>query len=175
MDTLEYLQADHKRLRNVLEKLKRELAAGEAANLQFMQDLVTSYSDYFNRVHHPLEDHLFEYVLRRETSRHHDTERALMQHGELIRRTSRFLARLDQALHGGIVRRDDLLRAGWQFLEANLEHMALEERTAFTRAREHLSADDWAAIESHTCLHHRADVRTSASAEDRAGLLQPVH
>ncbi len=160
MDTLEQLIADHERLRDVLALLKRELTAGEAADLQLMHDIVTHYSEYFNRVHHPLEDHVFEYMLRHGAVRQHGAEQALMEHGELIRVTARFWSLLDQALHDGIMSREDLARTGWQFLNANLDHMAHEERTAFIWAREGLNDEDWAAIGSQPVAHDRTAVNT---------------
>lgn len=178
MDTLEILTADHERLRDVLALLKRELTACEAganADLQLMQDIVTHYSEYFNRVHHPLEDHMFEYVLRRGGTREEGAKRALMEHGELISHTARLGSLLDQALHGGIMLRDELVGAGRRFLDSNLDHMANEERTAFAWARESLEEADWTAIRSRTAAHDRMAAGSALVQDELAKYLRQVN
>lgn len=60
MDILENLIADHARLRDALALLKRALAAGDAADLYLMHRIVTHYAEYFNHVHHPLEQRVFD-------------------------------------------------------------------------------------------------------------------
>lgn len=171
MNTLDQLIADHIRLRDVLALLKHELAAGNEADLQLMQDIVTHYSEYFNRIHHPLEDQLFEYLLRRNTFQQHDAGQALTEHRELTRHTDQFLRLLDQALQGGIMPREALFETGWQFLHTNLDHMEHEERTAFTWAGQELTEQDWAEIGSRPVMRDLTDAHAIGVQKDCATFL----
>ena len=146
MKILDRLMQDHELLRDLLMLFGHELATfekGEHADLQLMQDIARHYSEYFNRVHHTLEDALYECLLARGMPHGQGADQALVQHAELTAATGRLLATLGNVLNGVIMPRSQLVSAGQRFVELNLAHMALEERTVFVRAREMLTENTW--------------------------------
>lgn len=173
MDVLDELAIDHSRLRDVLTQLEYELVAGNAANLRTMHDIVSHYSEYFNRVHHPLEDHIFEYMLRRGAIREHGAEQALKEHGELTRDTALFGVLLNGALYDGIMAREELIQTGWRFLEVNLDHIAREEQTTFVWACKLLTDDDWAAIAAHPLSQKRTELLATSIQNECARFSKP--
>lgn len=149
MSTLDDLILDHHRLRTLLDLFERELSLFESdgdADLQLMEDIASHYAEYFNRIHHPLEDRLYTYLTRQGLSEHRDTAQALMEHTELAACTNAVLSHLNAILHGEIVQRPQLVAMGHEFLQANRDHMAQEEQTMFVRARDQLTPDNWREI-----------------------------
>lgn len=146
---LDHLILDHDRLRNLLALFERELACcerGDAADHQLMHDIAQHYSEYFNRVHHPLEDRMFEDLIGHGMPRFHGAEQALTEHAELIAGTGLLRARLDEALHDQPVSRAALIEAARDYIDLNLAHMRHEEQTVFAWARDRLDEVDWAAV-----------------------------
>lgn len=150
MSTLDRLSLDHDRLRTLLILFESELDAfeeGDAADLQLMYDITWHYSDYFNRVHHPLEDRMFECLLHHGSPPRHGAERMLMERAELIAGTGTLLTQLDEALQGAIVSRTALITSARQFLASNRAQMDHEEQTVFGWAEDRLSEENWREIE----------------------------
>lgn len=146
MKILDRLIQDHDLLRDLLMLFGHELAAfeqGEHADLQLMQDIARHYSEYFNRVHHTLEDALYEFLLAQGMPAGQGADQALVQHAELVSATGRLLAHLGDALNGVIMPRSQLVSAGQRFVDLNLAHMAHEERTVFVWAREIVRENAW--------------------------------
>lgn len=162
MHILDRFVTDHERLRSLLTLFEQELAAYDAdagGDLQLMQDIANYYAEYFNRYHHPLEDHLFELLLQRDPGQRDDAVRGMTEHEQLLRSSDRLLSVLDQVLHGSILPREKLLGTGRRFLRQNLEHMQREEQDAFARAARCLTATDWRAVTAEAAyLAERVDV-----------------
>ncbi len=151
MNILDELLADHRRLHDLLSLFERELVTydnGGSADLQLIQDIAAYYAEYFNRVHHPLEDCLFECLLSRAPRRNAGARSATSQHDSLRCATDRLLAALDRALHDTMATRAELTDAGRQFLQQNRDHMRHEESHPFKQARQCLTARDWQAIDT---------------------------
>jgi hemerythrin-like domain-containing protein len=149
MLTLDNLILDHNRLRKLLELFEGELSlfeAGYDVDLQLIEDIVSHYAEYFNRVHHPAEDRLFEYLVQQGLPDLQNAEQAIMEHAELETCTNTVLQYLADILHGGMVLRPRFIAASRQFILKNREHMANEEETVFAWARDRLSPDEWREI-----------------------------
>lgn len=141
MEIVEKLTRDHELLRSLLRLFEHELLTFEhdgEADLQLMQDIARHYSEYFNHVHHRLEDTLYERLLARGVIPEQETNQAVVEHAELITSTANVLSNLNKALNGVIVPRLQLVDAGHRFIDLNMEHMALEERTIFQWAGDKL-------------------------------------
>lgn len=150
MDILDRLVADHERLRQLLQLFERELSAfehDEAGDLQLMADIVGYYSQYFNGLHHPLEEYLFERLSLYPASQDTAPEVDVADHALLAEATHRLGSLLDEALNGGLCLRADLVSCGHRFVEHNLAHMRHEEQGSFRLARQHLGDRDWSAVE----------------------------
>ncbi len=146
---LDKLISDHGRLRQLLALFERELDCcerGDGADHQLMYDIVQHYSEYFNRVHHPLEDRMLEDLICHGLPKFRDAEQALTEHAELTATTGHVRARLDEALHDQPVSRTALIEAARRYVDLNLEHMHHEEQTVFVWARDRLDDVDWFAV-----------------------------
>ena len=161
MNILDELTADHRRLRKLLTLFERELDDYEDsgdASLQLMLDIAHYYSDYFNRFHHPLEDCLLERLSQAHSQADFGAGHAMAEHGQLIDVTHDLLMALDEALHGAILPRAELVDAGRRFVDINLHHMNQEELGPFVQASIQLKDADWLALASRVAvLQDRTD------------------
>ena len=143
---LKRLRSDHQRVRVLMELFENELKAdstGGNTDYELVHEIVTYCSEYLNRFHHPLEDRLFERMLRRDPSLEKPLDRILAEHSSLIRDTGLLLYMLDQLLLGEMLSRQKLADGAGQFVSRNREHMRREEETIFSHAAELLSEEDW--------------------------------
>jgi hemerythrin-like domain-containing protein len=147
---LRRLKLDHKNLVLLLAVLQKQLDDfhdGSEHDTDLTCELVEYLASYEDQVHHPTEELVFARL--RELSDEHRAvlDRLQEEHHILIVKNKRFADSLEAIMHGGVLLRADLEAEGRDLLQMLRAHMDLEENTAFTAAVEHLSEEDWDAIE----------------------------
>ncbi|MBS1191412.1 MAG: hypothetical protein H6R10_3204 [Rhodocyclaceae bacterium] len=166
---LAIIQDEHRSLAAVVRGLLHlvdEAVQGRARLDVALVKSMLHYIDAFpERLHHPKEDaYLFERLSSR-TSAFDETLRKLhVEHagnGALVRQMEAALDRYAREEGGAL---SGVVAAVNAFADAQWEHMNLEENTILPAAREHLTAEDWAAI--HGAFLANGDPRFDQDLED---------
>lgn len=157
---LEHLRIDHVRMaqiRTVLEhQMRRFSTTADGPDFGLLQELVDYISEYPDTIHHPLEDRLFEHVLRKGVT---PAERQLIgsnfeQHVEIKERTRKLSSDVQAVLNGAVVPADRLQADVTAYVELQLKHMLVEERQLFPLADRLFSMADWRTIEAELGENH---------------------
>ena len=150
-ELLNRLAEDHRRLARLLDLLEGMLDRfhdGEEPSYDLMCELLEYMIDYADQVHHPSEDLIFERLLQAPGQGHDVLRRLMLQHDTLAQLNRRFRESLEGIVHEEVLRRDEVEQQGREVLNTLREHMVLEDTEAFPIAREALSEEDWAEIET---------------------------
>jgi len=124
------------------ERLKR-------VDYYLLRDIIGYLHDYPNEVHHPLENRLFEILLKRKPTMKKAVLRLLHDHEIVSQKTQELLDLLDQAIDDPSQENDTTVRKtcrdfGWH----QQEHMKFEDLELFPVALVSMSPEDWRGIES---------------------------
>ncbi len=155
---LETLHAEHRniaRLLNAMEYQIERLATAENPDYDLLQSIANYFCDYPDRCHHPKEDAVF-----RQLQAKHPTEVATVgdlakEHRDAYARVRRFRDNIQAIFRDEILPRDTVLSAGRSFIDAEREHMRMEEELFFPLAASVLDEEDWRSIEGS--LRQRQD------------------
>lgn len=146
---IERLGKDHARIDGVVQEFA-ELTevVSDALDWQRLGELV-EFLDYFaDRVHHPLEDRLFDRLVNKGLT---PTERHLVfknlgQHQEIQSLTEALIEEIDKARHGGAVDLDDFRELVASYLGLQRRHMRFEESHLFPLLEAEFDNGDWNAL-----------------------------
>ena len=137
-EVISRLKTDHRRMRNVLGALQKKLNQLSTTISERDSDhlfcLISYMSVYPDKVHHPLEDRLFNLLAHAQL----DTEQAAnieslsYQHTQLLTLTEQFLSNLDELDSDFELEsfRNDLTN----YINLQMEHMTFEENKIFPMA-----------------------------------------
>jgi hemerythrin-like domain-containing protein len=151
---LERLHTDHARLLKVLSVLEHQMArfceSDDGPDFALLRDVVDYVIEYPDAIHHPLEDHLFEFVVSRGVT---PTERALIlanrdQHVDIRPATKKLSVDIRYVLNGAVISAERLMSDAAAYVDMQRAHILTEERQLFPLADRILSFDDWARLES---------------------------
>ena len=144
----------------LIERLSRDHARIAAAVTEFGQlaDTVTAELDwqrlselcgfldyYADRIHHPLEDRLFDHLLNKGVTptERHLVFRNLSQHQEIATLTSTACALIDQARQGGTIDVDEFRELALNYVSLQQRHMRFEEAHLFPLLDAEFDNNDW--------------------------------
>lgn len=147
---LDIVRDEHRAMAAVLDALVHVVRGIESGRMRPDHTLLASMIDYIaempDKLHHPKEDRIFA-ALRRKT---HEVDAQLDvlegEHQRAVPATSaldRALVHYLQAGADGFAGFRDAVQA---YAGAEFKHMSMEERYIFPKARQHLDAADWEAI-----------------------------
>lgn len=148
---IDWLQIDHRNMRQLLRVLEEEIDvynAGGVADLDLMKQIIEYTLNYPCLIHHPREDFLFRRLLVRDPASRLLVGDLTREHDELAELTQRFAA----ALHN--VSRDVELPRDWfdnlarGYIATVRQHMTIEEKTLFPRVLAMLEDHDWAELDA---------------------------
>jgi len=174
-DVVSALYAEHRyaaRLLDLLEEQRAALSRGEAIDCEASLGAMTYMTQHSDAYHHPREDAMFARLAKRDPrlmTRIAEIERA---HQTIGSDGKKLLAALQRLQTGS--RADDAgvaSRMG-DYVGAMREHMAIEERDLFPRARQVLDDDDLAKIDR--ALRRVTDPLFEASVRDAYAAYNPV-
>ena len=148
-DIMDQLKADHRNIANLLDTLERQISVVRnegVANFDLMHDIMTYMAHYPDHTHHPIEDLVFDKLLEHDEDAESIVARLGREHVALGEKGQRFLEMLRHVVDGAMVERDVLDNAGSDFVAFLRSHMEIEDRDAFPRAENTLTAEDWQAV-----------------------------
>ncbi|MDH3378041.1 MAG: hemerythrin domain-containing protein [Gammaproteobacteria bacterium] len=150
-DIMQQLHLDHRNVAtmlNILEKHLKAVRELEVADIELMHDVMVYMTSYPDRVHHPMEDFVFQRVKEKCSTNHEVLGVVEREHQELSSKGKRFREMLDHVVDGSMVLREELESAGSDYVASLRRHMAIEDSKAFPLAERVLEADDWAWVAS---------------------------
>jgi len=143
---IDQLEQDHANMANLLVILN-----GELDNIRRVQDpdyelmrMILEYMlTYPDAVHHPKEDVIYQILIRQRPDLADTLYDLEADHEETGKQTRAFADMLNQAQGGEAIGREELCKAGQDFVDAYRIHMRKENQEIFPKAREHLTFDNW--------------------------------
>jgi hemerythrin-like domain-containing protein len=149
---LETLHEEHKNIARLLDAMENQierLATASNPDYDLLQSIANYFCDYPDRCHHPKEDVVF-----RQLQAKHPAEAATIgdlakEHRDAYARVHRFRDNIQAIFRDEILSRDSIINAGQSFVDAEREHMRMEEEMFFPLAASVLDEEDWRSIESN--------------------------
>ena len=148
---IDKLREDHAhigRLLNMFEEQVRLIHANENPDAPLMQDIMAYMTHYPDLIHHPLEELIFEHIIRIDASAKALLEPLSEQHDVLGRAGHQLKASVDCLESEALVLREVLDKQASDYLSLVRKHMKLEEESAFPLARKLLDKGEWENIRS---------------------------
>ncbi|OOZ38945.1 hypothetical protein BOW53_13650 [Solemya pervernicosa gill symbiont] len=161
--TLARLYRDHlnsNRLMDILEGQLEVLKFTKPLPAKLMSEIVSYVREYTDKIHHPIEDHLYQVLLARTDRGHDEMEELLGQHLIVVDLTRKMLQAVDSADGGDNDSIDRLIEAGRELISHQRNHMNFEDRMAFPLLQEELKDEDF-------------DIAAGALPDDEDPLLDP--
>lgn len=141
------LREDHRHLQQVLAVLEAQIEAlGRAEDVDFdlMLDAMTYITEFPNRLHHPVEDVLFEQLARREPGAATACREQIAEHERLFHDSAALYGLLEAIqMDEATLTRDRLLADGRAFIAAQRAHLTREEAELLPLAERVLDRADW--------------------------------
>lgn len=144
---LDYLQVDHRNMRQLLRILDEELQAYEtrgSADFDLMKQIMEYTLHYPSLIHHPREEMLFRRLLERDSPSKALVGDLTREHEELARLTHRFAAALHNVAHDVELPRALFTKLADEYVMRSRHHMETEEKKFFPRLLAVFSDEDWA-------------------------------
>jgi hemerythrin-like domain-containing protein len=143
---IERLGRDHARIAEVVDEFS-ELAATVQQELDWARllELVEFLGYFADRIHHPLEDRLFDHLLMKgltPTDRHL-VFRNLGQHQKISSLTESVLLMITQALKGATIDIEEFRDSALDYVSLQRRHMRFEEIHLFPLLEAEFENSDW--------------------------------
>jgi len=148
---IQSLREEHRNSRRLLGMLDHHvglLAGGADPDYDLLLAITNWFCDYPDRCHHPKEDALFNRLRQKapaEAARVGDLAR---EHRDAAARARRFRDTLQAIFREAVVAREKAIGAARSFVDAEREHMKMEEELLFPIALRVLDEEDWRAVET---------------------------
>ncbi len=146
---LERLSRDHARIAGVVQQLSElaDATSGEP-DWEGLDELIGFLDYYADRVHHPLEDRLFDHLMNKGLT---PTERYLLfrnlgQHEELSSMTGQLSDQVAEGREGRVVDPAAFLEDVSAYITLQRRHMRIEEDQLFPLLDQTFDNDDWNAL-----------------------------
>ncbi len=134
-------------LQNSLEKQIKQLAPGSKPDYRILSDMLDYIANYPDEFHHPLEDIIYERLVKRHHASISAVEELLAQHKDMARETQFLLKKVNAICAGKQTPMRNQLRQDLQsYVEFYRAHIDLEEGEVFPAAKKYLQESDWQAI-----------------------------
>ena len=148
---MEQLKSDHVNISRLLATLEEQIDvvhAEQNADFELMHDIMVYMTHYPDHTHHPMEDLVFQKLLRHDDSANSIVARLGREHAALAEKGQRFMEMLRHVVDGALVERDVLENAARDYIDFLRSHMTIEDSDAFPRAESMLSEEDWDDVAS---------------------------
>jgi hemerythrin-like domain-containing protein len=146
---LERLGRDHARIAGVVRELSESADdIGGEPDWDRLQELLGFLDYYADRVHHPLEDRLFDHLVNKglTPTERHLVFRNLGQHEEIKTMTERLVRQVEEARSGGVVDIADFVENVAAYVALQIRHMRFEENQLFPVLDQAFENSDWNAL-----------------------------
>jgi hemerythrin-like domain-containing protein len=148
---IEKLHEEHRNIRRVLAVLDDQverLARGAHPDFDLLLAIATYFCDYPDRCHHPKEDAIFRQLLAKSPASAVSIGDLAREHRDAHARVRRFRDNLQAIFRDEVVSREKIVGAARSFIDAEREHMKMEEEVFFPTAANALDEQDWRVIEA---------------------------
>jgi hemerythrin-like domain-containing protein len=147
---LETLHEEHRNIARVLNAMENQierLATATNPDYDLLLSIANYFCDYPDRCHHPKEDIVFRRLLARHPAEAGVVGDLAKEHRDAYARVRRFRDNIQGIFRDEILPRDRVLTAGRSFIDAERNHMRMEEELFFPLAASILDEEDWRSIE----------------------------
>jgi hemerythrin-like domain-containing protein len=174
-DVVSALYAEHRyaaRLLELLDEQRRALSRGRPIDLEASLGAMTYMTQHIDAYHHPREDAMFARLAKRDPSRVTRIAEMERAHRTIGSAGRQLLAALQRLQEGSGADKADVASRMGDYVGAMREHMAIEERDLFLRARQVLDHEDLAKIDR--AFRRVTDPIFEASVRDALTAYPPV-
>jgi hemerythrin-like domain-containing protein len=146
---LERLSRDHARIAGVVKRLA-DLAEelDSSPDWSSIAELIDFLDYYADKVHHPLEDRVFDYLVNKglTPTERHLVFKNLRQHEEIIGMTETLARQASEAAAGTPVDVPEFTDALLAYISLQMRHLRFEENQLFPLLDQGLDNSDWNAL-----------------------------
>lgn len=149
---IETLREEHRniaRLLNVMEDQVEMLVTACNPDLNLLQGIANYFCEYPDRCHHPKENVVLQKLQAKYPMEAATVGDLAKEHRDAYARARRFHDNIQAIICEQILPRDKLISAGRSFIDAEREHMRMEENIFFPLAASILDEEDWSSIEDN--------------------------
>ena len=133
-----------------LDLLESEILAievGKTPDYPLLQDIMRYMTQYPDRFHHPKEDVVFAYIVKRDPEARADVDRLSKEHVSISSAGQKFDRLLRTTDFDSVGVREQLGTSGFAYIRALRAHMLTEETKLFPLAMAVLTKKDWQLID----------------------------
>jgi hemerythrin-like domain-containing protein len=149
---IQALLEEHRNIRRLLSLLDHQvglLAMGADPDYDLLQGVANYFCDYPDRCHHPKEDAVFRQLQARDPAGAARVGDLAREHREAHARVRRFRDHIQAIFRNEIVPREAAVTAAQSFVNAEREHMKMEEEVFFPIAARALNEEDWRTVDGN--------------------------
>ncbi|MFM2590823.1 hemerythrin domain-containing protein [Vibrio sp. TBV020] len=157
-------------LRHKLSVLKDE----RNVNYSVLREIVDYLANHSEKVHHPKEDILYHHYLS-HYGHSKEIDNLELEHQALSEKTHGFLNVVDMVLQDAVVPQDLFIEQLEAFLDAQKDHLELEEKRIFPHLVATFTTQDWQAVEEQWNVCEDDPVFGSTIAEQYQQIAERLH
>jgi hemerythrin-like domain-containing protein len=149
IEIMRMLLDDHRNMAKLFEVLDRQtlqLAQVGTADYRLIKDILDYTLHYPTRIHHPLEDLVYQKLKLRDAHWAETLNDIEEEHAKLETLTRQFALTINRCLQGETCSREQVVQMGQDLVNLSRRHMNIEEAMLFPAAQGNLTPSDWADI-----------------------------
>jgi hemerythrin-like domain-containing protein len=149
IEIMRMLLDDHRNMAKLLEVLDRQtlqLAQVGTADYHLIKDILDYTLHYPTRIHHPLEDLVYQKLKLRDAHWAETLNDIEEEHAKLETLTRQFALTINRCLQGETCSQEQVVQMGQDLVNLSQRHMNIEEAMLFPAAQGNLTPSDWADI-----------------------------
>ena len=170
---IDVLRQEHRNIAKLLDAFEHQIAfvaGADDADYEVLRGIAEYFCDYPDRCHHPKENAVFERLRNRDPEAAARVGDLASEHRECGARARRFRENITALFREAVLPRTTLVNAARSFIDAEREHMRMEEELFFPVAEQKLTAADWDAVTDR--LQGERDPVFESRDEERFGALR---
>lgn len=148
---LRRLRRDHNDFYQLYAMVEESLANGsfdEESDYLLLADVARFMTDYLDRCHHPLEEFVFQQVLKFHPASKRELDILEKEHERIAKQGRQLLVQVEKASDPRNPRQPGRLLARWRrFCETLRHHVELEEEVLFPQALAHIPEQAWIIVQ----------------------------
>ncbi len=168
---LQRLRRDHNDFYQLYSMIEESIANGSfdaEQDMLLLADVARFMTDYLDRCHHPLEEFVFEQVLKFHPESRQQLDELEAEHERIADEGSKLLKQVERSSDPRKAANSTRLLARWRrFCETLRHHVELEEEVLFPQALRHIPDQAWTIVERDWVLRNGGDL--SPLSDDSVG------
>ncbi|WP_394127536.1 hemerythrin domain-containing protein [Vibrio hepatarius] len=174
---IERIKREHGYMVRLLAILRHKLAVlkdERSVNYGVLREIVDYLANHSERVHHPKEDILYHHYLT-HYGHHKEIDNLELEHKTLSEQTHEFLNIVDMVLQDAVVPQSLFIEQLESFLNAQKNHLEMEEKHIFPYLMETFTTKDWQIVEEQWTVCEDDPVFGETIAEEYQQIAERVH